>query len=695
MAERGRRLALRLGAGALATAGVAFVACLPGDGPGLLDPPDATAGNLDLGGPDAQRLDVDLGDPFAIDGLFPSHGPFGGGTRASLSGRGFSPRLRVWFGDVELGAAQIFASDPTRAAVMTPPGKPGPVDVRIRDDVTAKERVLKEGFVYDAFAVEPSSGATSGGTRVALTGSGTAWATGVTVQIGGKPCDDVVVETTTRVLCTTPPGTPGAKDVVVKTPGAADLQVRDAFTYSDSPDGYRGGLSGGALSGRIKVLAMSAATGQPIPGAKVIVGGVYAAALKKDTAATGVAEITDPSITGAVTVTVAAKCQQPVTFVDVPVDTVTAYLAPQLDPSCAELQDPPSTGGSGGRYGGEISGQLVFGQGLEFRRGPWSGVPGPSKPTERQAAYVFEASGTPLGAFRLPSAADAITPEAPGSVGYSYRIITYPGNQTLYAMAGLEDRSTTPPRFTPYVMGVVRGVGVPPNTRVEGVDIPMRTLVDHQVVLAPTPPAPGPRGPDRYQGQVAVTLGQGAYALLPNGVKVAPLPLGGPLAFVGVPSLDESLAGESYVVGGAAVTGPSLGIPASVVSRIRTAQANDPIAIGGYLPVPVLDQPGAGVWSGAHVRFAALPAAPADLTVVQVTSGLVTWTIVAPAGKSDFDVPDLALVPGPPVGLTHGAIATTVSIARLEQFTYGKLRLGQLQAGAWSAYAFDAASGAY
>lgn len=689
-----RRVALRLAVLALASTGAAFVACLPGDGPGLLDPVEGGSPNLELGDPDAQRRDVDLGDPFGIDGLFPSHGPFTGGTRANLSGRGFSPKLRVWFGDVELDASRIFASDPTRAAVMTPAGNPGPVDVRIRDDVTAKERVLKQGFVYDAFVVAPDSGATSGGTRISITGSGTTWVTGASVTVGGKPCGDVVVDAPTHILCSTPGGTPGAKDVVVRSPGAADIQVRDAFTYSDSPDGYRGGLSGGALAGRIRVLAMSAATGQPIGGAKVIVGGVYATAFKKDTAPTGVAEITDASLAGAVTVTVAAKCQQPITFVDVPVDTVTAYLAPELDPACAE-GDPPSTGGNGGRYGGEIKGQLVFGGGLEFRRGPWGGVPGPSRPTERQAAYVFEASTSPLAGFRLPSAAEAITPEAPGSVGYEYAIVTYPGNQTIYAIAGLEDRSFDPPRFTPYVMGVVRGIGVPPATRVEGVDIPMKTLVDHQVTLAPSPPGPGPRGPDRFLSQVAVTLGQSAYAILPNGTRVTPLPLLGPISFVGVPSLDESLAGESYIVGGAAVSGPSLGIPASVVSRIRTSQANDPIAIGGYLPVPQLGQPGAGVWSGSRVDFVAPPPVTADLTLVQVTSGLVTWTLVAPGAKTSFDVPDLSLVPGPRVGLSRGAITTTVSLARIEQFNYGKLRYGQLQVGAWNAHAFDSLSGAY
>ena len=45
--------------------------------------------------------------------------------------------------------------------------------------------------------------------------------------------------------------TPGAKDVVVTAQDKTSVQAREAFTYDDSPDGYRGGLSGGALNGQL------------------------------------------------------------------------------------------------------------------------------------------------------------------------------------------------------------------------------------------------------------------------------------------------------------------------------------------------------------------------------------------------------------------------------------------------------------
>ncbi|CAN5912866.1 hypothetical protein BH11MYX4_BH11MYX4_09700 [soil metagenome] len=692
------RLGLALSA-ALAIAGVTTLgACLPGAGPALLPEDDGgDPSNTNLGGDSGlSRSDVDLGDPFALEGLTPSHGPFTGGTRASLSGRGFSSKLRVFLGGIEVPPASVLASDPTRAAIVTPAGPPGFVDVRIRDEATAKERTLKNGFYYDAFVVQPDSGATSGGTRITLTGSGTSWsAVGTSVAIGGVPCTSVIVASPTRLECLTAAGAPGAKDVTVATADGKMLQARDAFTYSDSPDGYRGGLSGGALSGRLRVLAFDAFTGTPIVGAKVVAGSSLATGVVQPTAVTGVTEFN--GLTGSkVTVTVAAKCHQPMTYVDVPVDTVTVYLAPVLDPACAE-GDPPSTGGGGGKFGGIIDGNLMFPGGAEFQRTGWTTVPGPTRPTERRAAYVFEVSSSPNEAFQLPSPDEAITPDTPGTNGYKFTIVVYPGNVTLYVIAGLEDRSEEPPRFVPYAMGIARGISVPAQTHVTGVDLKMDILFDHQVTLSPQPPAPGPRGPDRFAGSVAMTLGSAGFAILPRALQVVTLPAPASIPFVGVPSLDRAAAGEQYVLGGVAATGADLQRPASIVSRIRTTNANDPVVLGGFLGVPVLSEPGNGGWGGTHVEFTGATG-PVDLEEVQITSGngLVTWTIAAPGGVKSFDVPDLAMLSSPDnLGLVRGAITTTVRAARIDGFTYGKLRQGQLTSTSWNAHAFDALDGAY
>lgn len=678
-------------------------ACVPGTGPALdydLDaappPPDLSFGDGGL-----VRVDASLGDPFAITGLTPSHGPFVGGTRARIDGRGFSSKLRVFVGGVEVPSSGVLASDPTRAAIVTPPHAPGFVEVRVRDDATNLERVLANGFYYDAIVATPDSGASSGGTHVAITAAeGTSWGPGTTVDIGGLPCADVVVSER-KLECTTPAGTPGAKDIVVHPVGADgakgdDVQARDAFTYSDSADGYRGGLSGGALSGRVKVIAFDAALGTPIKGAFVIIGTDIANPARTGTS--GVVEV--PNVgSSKVTVTVAARCHAPTTYVDVPVDTVTVYLSPVLEPECLEGDPPTIPGGSGSKVGGFINGEVLFpGGAKEFERSNWTTVPPPTKPTERKAAYAFEASSSPNGTFTLPAADQAITPESDGTGGYKYQLLTFPGNITMYIIAGIEDRSLDPPTFVPYSMGVARGVSVPSQGTVDAVDVKMDILFDHEVKLTANAPLPGPRGPDRLTASLALTLGAAGYAIIPRGTRVAPLPAPGEISFVGVPALDHGLANEQYVVGARATTGANDQPPISVVSRVRTTDANGPVSLGGFLQVPVISVPGASPWDGKHVSFTGSTDI-ADLSVISVSgdNGLLTWTIVAPKGVHDFDVPDLAAVKSKDaLGLRKGgSISTTVANARIDGFDYGRVRIGQLGANAWNAYAFDSVAGIY
>ncbi len=175
------------------------------------------------------------------------------------------------------------------------------------------------------------------------------------------------------------------------------------------------------------------------------------------------------------------------------------------------------------------------------------------------------------------------------------------------------------------------------------------------------------------------------------------LPTGGNVSFVGIPALDGTLSGAAYALTASAVTGAGETTPLSAVAGVQTTDANDPLTIGGFLPVPTLVQPSSGVWGGTHVALAPLPSGtPVDLAVFTLSSGngLVVWQIVAPGGDLSFDVPDLAQVPG--VGtLVHGPLTTTFAIASIPGFDYGTLRTGQLSSGAWSAYAEDVVTSSY
>jgi hypothetical protein len=252
----------------------------------------------------------------------------------------------------------------------------------------------------------------------------------------------------------------------------------------------------------------------------------------------------------------------------------------------------------------------------------------------------------------------------------------------------------SPPRFEAYVMGVVRGVPVVPNGATVGVQVPMTTLLDHAITMIPQPPTSTPRGPDRAVSTVSVNLGQRVFAILPQGTQTTLLPTSGGVSFVGLPALDGMLSDASYELTAQAVTGAAFDVPLSVVTNIETTNANDPVTLGGFFPIPRFVQPSNGAWPGVHVEVIAQ--GPIDLVVLDVASGqgLVTWRLVAPGGATSFDVPDLARIVGV-AGLLPGPIRSTLSVTRIDHFDYGTLRYGQLAKGAWSAYAQDTALGSY
>jgi hypothetical protein len=686
---------------ALALPGLAFIvaiaACLPGSGPALNPYTD------DAGGPPPSKLgddggsslmDIDLGPPFAVSGLQPSHGPWTGGTRVTISGRGFSSNVQVTIGGSVLPSSDVFASDPTSISANTPPGTPGPADVTVKDLDSAQLATLPAGFTYDAFVVTPDTGATTGGTRVALQGKSTHWTAGSQVAVAGKPCNNLTFKDATDLTCLTPANDPGSVDVTVtNTDGSVD-RASDAFVYNDSPDGYRGGLYGGVLSGTLTVLAFDSWTGIPLAGAAVIAGSSLASAITGTVDASGTAQLTGASLNGKVTVTVAAHCHQPITYVDVPVDTVTVYLNPTLSPACAQ-GEPPSTGNYFPGDAGEIDGELVWSGGQEFQRAAWGNVPTPANSNQHQVAYVFSPTGNPTAQFYLPSESGATTPQSDGQLGYQYAYGgVSPGNNTVYALAGIQDDSMNPPTFEAFVMGMVSGIPVQPGTKTTGVDIPMNTLLNRTMTTVPQPPVPGPQGPDRLLSSVAIALAPGGFAVLPQGSRTTLLPVFGDVSFVGVPALDNTLAGSTYELSAAAVTGPQQTDPVSVVAAIQTTDADDPVTLGGFFSVPTLVNPGAAAWSGTQVQLQA--SGPVDLAVFTISSGdgLVEWLIIAPGSDLSFGLPDLSQVPGVD-SLVRGPITTTFDIARITGFDYGTFTDGQASSSSWNAYAENVASGSY
>ena len=646
---------------------------------------------FDAGTPDTT---VELGPalPHSVLGVDPPDGSFAGGNLALVRGNGFTSDARVWFGDLELDKTAVVPIDPQRIQVTVPPGHAGAVDVTVQNgDDSSTSAVLSGGYTYDQFYANPATGPTSGGTIITLEGDGTAWTTDTVVLIDQSPCVATNVASPHELTCTTPPGTQGTKPIRVTNADKVEVDVLDAFTYDDSDNGFKGGLSGNTLDANLRVLALDNVTGLALPGATVVVGNDLASADVLQTDKNGVAVDSKPGLGPTRTVTIADRCYQPQTFVDVPVDTVTAFLDPILSPACgAKGQLPPSGGSS--TYGASVSGEIVWPATAEFKRAGWIGVPAPKSSDEKLVAYVLRLASSPTARFVLPDASDAITPDSTGDRGYAFNDFGQPGNFTLYALAGLENRTLNPPVFTAYQMGVVRGVAAEAGQVKSDVFIQIDVDLDNTLTLDLTPPTVTERGPDRVQASAAIQVGSEGYAPLPNGYISQILPLGGPLDFVGVPPLVGSLTGTSYIATARAVTGEAGGTPLSVVGLVSATTTNNPLQVDQFIEVPALGAPAPNTtWDGVSLASSrAAGGAPVDVIVYDIESagGLVAWTVVTPGTTETLTVPDLNAL-STDLGLTHGPLTITVSAAAVTGFDYGTLTYRSLSANGWTSYATD------
>ncbi|HEY9440109.1 MAG TPA: IPT/TIG domain-containing protein [Streptomyces sp.] len=170
-----------------------------------------------------------VGAPFKSS-LGPTSGPLAGGNTATINGVGLSTATSVSFGANT--ATPTVVSD-TQLTVAVPAGAAaGPVGVSV---TTAGGTNNGLSYTYvdvpAVTAVTPTSGPTSGGTGVTITG--TDLGTTESVTFDGTPAPFAVVNSTT-VSAVTPPGTAGAVDVVVTNPAGSDTAA-GAFTYIAGP----------------------------------------------------------------------------------------------------------------------------------------------------------------------------------------------------------------------------------------------------------------------------------------------------------------------------------------------------------------------------------------------------------------------------------------------------------------------------
>ncbi len=201
-----------------------------------------TPGSFQVGLPDGFESD-DPGDagpgdppPFRIRAIEPDNGDPMGDEQVTITGVGFVSDIEVFFGDTPGEFAQTHDSE--TIYVRTPPHSPGVVDVTLVHP-DGRQDSLAGGFLFgeplEIHSIEPSSGATTGGTPVTIRGSGfepdTVMTLGGRLLIDARRLDRETIVGITPGLHSDEP--PGPVDLLASSAFGGGMLL-DGFTYQDS-----------------------------------------------------------------------------------------------------------------------------------------------------------------------------------------------------------------------------------------------------------------------------------------------------------------------------------------------------------------------------------------------------------------------------------------------------------------------------
>ena len=163
----------------------------------------------------------------SLQAIAPAAGPIGGGNIVGLSGDDLYTALLVNFGAATAHPTTV--SDQQLLVTAPPAAGPGTVPVYVTTTGGVSNRLLYTYVsVPTVTGVSPETGPIAGGTTVLVTGTALSRATAVTV--GGVPAASFRAFSDTLLVVVTPPGTAGAADLTVTTPGGS-VTVPGAFGY--------------------------------------------------------------------------------------------------------------------------------------------------------------------------------------------------------------------------------------------------------------------------------------------------------------------------------------------------------------------------------------------------------------------------------------------------------------------------------
>ncbi|MFN2548939.1 MAG: IPT/TIG domain-containing protein [Myxococcales bacterium] len=593
--------------------------------------------------------------PLAVASISPASGPAAGGTQVTIAGAGLA-NAQVFIGALE---APVAGATDGSVTATTSAGSPGPADVMVVSGGLSAR--LAGAFTYTAptslTQVSPALGAQAGGTKISLYGRG--FTAAVSASVGGAPVTGLQLISPTQATALTPPGTPGAKPVVV-----GGFTLPNAFTYFD-PALEQGGGSGGPLLGvlNLTVLEDSAFKTGGVQGATVQVVLHDGTALTGLTDANGQVTFSDDRLVLPAQVTAVKDQYDSITIDQVGTSNLTVALegpagAPPPPPG---LPPPPPQPLRPATVGGHVFG---------FKLAPGTAL----SPTQKAVARVSIARS---GIYALPPFAGAVAFFTVNDDGgpYTFSNLYSLSPTTFYAVFGIEDTATNPSTFTPLLLGVLRGVRPDPAKTIADADIILDTHLDQSVDVTVLDPPSASGGHDAFLdldlGQAgAIPLGRALQNSDPFHLHFSHLPVAAGQGFV-------------FVAQYGRWTGNGITTPVTTYLRRVFGDISGGVTIGPLLPFPAMQKTGPDLFSWTTGPSALQP----NLQQLRVQDGTsqqdTSWSVLLPGDATQIAMPGpvrARLQPG-----VHGfSIVTSVA----PSFDFAHWTYSDLFSGNWTAYAF-------
>lgn len=178
-----------------------------------------------------------------VRSIEPAVGHTGGGTIVRLEGFGLNFAQKVAFDNVYATEWVLYPDYHTgwdRLECKAPPHPAGTVDV-MGYLSEGEAGVILGQFTYvdtpdpRVFSISPAQGPFDGGTTVTITGSGFVQAGQTQVRFGSMYAEDVTVNSSYSMTCTTPAQTEGVVSVTVTNPNGQGVTKADAFRFLGIP----------------------------------------------------------------------------------------------------------------------------------------------------------------------------------------------------------------------------------------------------------------------------------------------------------------------------------------------------------------------------------------------------------------------------------------------------------------------------